>query len=93
MNKLNPVVLTSTCLLSIAVACTHKAQNEPQSPPPAMMPAAGSQPGMNSGPMPGATPQGAKVTPLEPIGQPVDGGNSTMDSGSTNMDGGSPHLR
>ena len=83
MNKLNPVVLISTCLFSIAVACANKAQNEPQSPAPAMMtpasgtqPAAGAQPAMNSGPMPGTTPQGAKVTPLDTIGQPVDGGST-----------------
>ena len=81
MKKLEPIVLTSTCLLSIAVACANKAGTEPQSPPVLMTPAAAPLPAPTNGTLPSTSPQGAKVTPIDTIGQPMDASHSTSSGG------------
>jgi hypothetical protein len=84
MNKVIRIVLASTCFFVITGACANKAQNEPQSPA-LLTPAAGAQPASNTGALPGAAPQGAKVTPVDTLGQPMDA-MSAM--GGTSSDGG-----
>jgi hypothetical protein len=76
MNKLNPIVLTVTCLLSIAAACANKAQTEPQAPPVLMTPAAGAQPAPTAATLTDRAPQGAKLTPIDTISQPMDASSS-----------------